>query len=133
MFKPADVEAYIAAFPPETQEKLQQMRAIILKNAPFAEEVLSYRMPAYKQDGAMLVYFAAYKTHIGFYPTPSGIEAFKNDLAPFKYSKGAIQFPLERKLPAQLIGRIVKFRVTENQHKREGGRKEKVNKNSKGK
>lgn len=113
MFKPKDVDEYISAFPPEVQEKLHQLRSIVRKQAPLADELLSYRMPAYKQDGGILVYFAAYKHHIGFYPTGSGIAAFENDLAPFKYSKGAIQFPLDRKLPVQLIRRIVRYRALE--------------------
>lgn len=113
MFKPKNVDEYIAAFPPEAQEKLQHLRTIIRKQAPLSEELLSYRMPAYKQHGGILVYFAAYKQHIGFYPTASGITPFQNDLAPFRFSKGAIQFPLDRKLPVHLIKSIVRYRVQE--------------------
>lgn len=109
----ADVDAYIAAFSHETQQKLEQVRAVIKKAAPKAEEVISYGMPAYKQNG-MLVYFAGYKSHIGFYPTPSGIEAFKKELAIYKGAKGSVQFPLDKALPLTLISKIVKFRVAVN-------------------
>lgn len=109
----ADVDAYIASFPHETQQKLEQVRAVIKKAAPKAEEVISYGMPAYKQNG-MLVYFAGYKSHIGFYPTPSGIEAFKKELSIYKGAKGSVQFPLDNALPLTLISKIVKFRVAVN-------------------
>ena len=109
----ADVDAYIAAFPHETQQKLEQVRAVIKKAAPKAEEVISYGMPAYKQNG-MLVYFAGYKSHIEIYPTPSGIEAFKKELSIYKGAKGSVQFPLDKALPLTLISKIVKFRVAVN-------------------
>ncbi len=108
-----DVDSYIAGFPPDTQEQLQHIRNIIKKVAPKAEEVISYQMPAYKLDG-MLVYFAGYKGHIGFYPTPSAIKAFKDELSIYKGAKGSVQFPLGEKLPASLITKIVKFRIAEN-------------------
>lgn len=108
-----DVDKYIAGFPPATQNVLEQIRSTIKKAAPEAEEVISYQMPAYKCNG-MLVYFAAYKNHIGFYPTPSGIESFKNELSIYKGAKGSVQFPLEDPLPVNLITRIVAFRVKEN-------------------
>lgn len=107
------VDAYIAGFPGSTRELLEQMRATIIKAAPKAEEVISYQMPAYKYEG-MLVYFAGYKNHIGFYPTGSGILAFKKELAAYKGSKGAVQFPLDKKLPLALIAKMVKFRIKEN-------------------
>ncbi|MBC7829967.1 MAG: DUF1801 domain-containing protein [Chitinophagaceae bacterium] len=108
-----DVDKYIAGFPPDTQKLLEKFRATIQKAAPQAEEVISYQMPAYKFHG-MLVYFAGYKNHIGFYPTPSGIKAFKEELSAFKGAKGSIQFPLDKSLPLQLITKIVKFRMKEN-------------------
>lgn len=113
MKKPASADAYIATFPKPTQALLQQVRAIIQKAAPKAEEVISYGMPAYKQEG-MLVYFAGYAQHIGFYPTASGISAFQKEIAKYKHSKGAVQFPLDWPLPAALITRIVKFKLKEN-------------------
>jgi len=110
------IDQYIASFPPETRVLLEQMRTIIRKAAPQAEEVISYQMPAYKQDG-MLVYFAGYPKHIGFYPTGSGIAAFKKEIAAYKNSKGAVQFPLDKRLPAGLITKMVKFKLKENREK----------------
>ena len=92
--------------------------------APDAEEKISYRMPAFEFHG-ILVYFAAFKDHIGFFPTASGIEAFKSDFAKYKWSKGGVQFPLDEPLPIDLITRIVKFRVVENLKKAEGKQKKK--------
>ncbi len=109
-----DADSYIAMFPEGTQKKLQQLRTIIKKAAPKAEEVISYNMPAYKQNG-ILVYFAGYENHVGFYPTSSPIEVFKQELAAYKTSKGAIQFPLNEALPVELIKRIVKFRIEQTQ------------------
>lgn len=111
-----DVDAYISTFPKPVQETLETLRTVIRKAAPKAEEVISYQMPAYKQDG-MLVYFAAYKQHIGFYPTASPIEVFKKDLNAYKTSKGAIQFPLNKALPKALISKMVKYKVEENKEK----------------
>lgn len=108
-----DVDEYIAGFPKETQTLLKQLRAAIMKAAPGAEEVISYQMPAYRYNG-MLVYFAGYKNHIGFYPGAAGIEAFKKELSTFKGAKGSVQFPLEKPLPVQLITKIVAFRVKQN-------------------
>ncbi len=122
MLKPVDVDAYIAAFSDETQRLLQQMRNIISKAAPKAAEVISYGMPAYKQEGA-LVYFAGYKQHIGFYPTSSGIRNFTKEIAAYKNSKGAVQFPLDKPLPAKLITQIVQFRVAENKEKAKNKKK----------
>jgi uncharacterized protein YdhG (YjbR/CyaY superfamily) len=109
-------EAYIAAQPEAVQKVLQQMHNTIKKAAPKAQVLISYGMPAFKQDG-MLVYYAAWKSHIGFYPSGSGIKDFESELAGYKTSKGAIQFPLDQPLPVELIMRIVKFRVAENQQK----------------
>jgi uncharacterized protein YdhG (YjbR/CyaY superfamily) len=113
---PATVDAYIAASESHLQKPLKQIREVIRSAAPDAEEVISYQMPAYKQNG-MLVFFAGYKNHIGFYPTASGIENFKNEIAKYKWSKGAIQFPLEKPLPVTLIKKIVKFKLKENEVK----------------
>jgi uncharacterized protein YdhG (YjbR/CyaY superfamily) len=111
-----DVETYIAGFPPATQKLLRQLRTTIKKAAPLAEELISYQMPAYKYHG-VLVYFGGYEHHIGFYPTASGIENFKKEIAGFKSSKGAVQFPLDQPLPVSLITAMVKFRVQVNMEK----------------
>lgn len=116
MEKPINVDDYISAFPVETKKLLEQMRSTIKKAAPKAEEVISYGMPAYKLNG-MLVYFAGYKNHIGFYPTSSGIAHFKKDLSIYKGAKGSVQFPLDNPLPLALIRKIVKFRLAENSEK----------------
>ena len=118
MLKPADTNQYIPTFPKETQQLLQQVRTTIKKAAPKAEEVISYGMPGFKLNG-MLVWFAGYKNHIGFYPKPSAIEAFKKELSVYKYAKGSIQFPLDKPLPVALITKMVKFRVAENRQKAE--------------
>ena len=110
------VDHYIADFPKQVQVMLQELRSAIKKTAPKAEEVISYNMPAYRLDG-MLVYFAGYKAHIGFYPMPAAIIAFKKELESYVTSKGAIQFPLDKKLPLTLVKNIVKFRMLENEEK----------------
>lgn len=110
------IDDYILQFPKEIQRKLQELRQVIKESAPEAEERISYKMPTYYLRGN-LVHFAAYSGHIGFYPAPSGIEAFKDQLEGFKTSKGAIQFPLDEDLPLGLIRKIVKFRVEENLNK----------------
>lgn len=107
------VSEYVALQPKPTQLLLKQLRTCIKKAAPKAEEQISYNMPAYKLNG-VLVYFAAYKNHIGFYPTGSGIKAFIKDLGAYKTSKGTVQFPLDKKLPLALITKMVKHRVKEN-------------------
>src|SRR5258708_24975697 len=113
MTKPVNVDEYISGFPKETQKMLEQLRATVKKAAPNAEEVISYAIPAFKLNG-MLVWFAAFSNHIGFYPRGSGIEAFKKELSIYKGAKGSVQFPLNKPLPSGLIAKIVKFRVTEN-------------------
>ncbi len=105
-----NIDDYIAGFPENTQILLQQLRAIIQAAAPKAIEVISYNMPAFKQQ-KVLVYFAAYKHHIGFYPTSKPIEFFANELKLYKTSKGAIQLPLDKKLPKTLLTKIVKYRL----------------------
>jgi uncharacterized protein YdhG (YjbR/CyaY superfamily) len=109
----ASIDEYIATFPEDVQIKLNELRAVIKAAAPGAIEKISYQMPAFSLNGN-LVYFAAYKNHIGFYPAPRGIEKFKNELSSYKGSKGTVQFPLDKPLPFDLIKRIVEFRVTEN-------------------
>jgi uncharacterized protein YdhG (YjbR/CyaY superfamily) len=111
------VDQYIADFPKDVQPVLQELRSTIKKVAPQAEEVISYNMPAFRQDG-VLVYYAANKAHIGFYPLPSAIVAFKKELESYATSKGAIQFPLDKKLPVTLVKNIVKFRLLENREKK---------------
>jgi uncharacterized protein YdhG (YjbR/CyaY superfamily) len=115
MGTPADsIDAYIAGFPPRTQRALTEMRAIISSAAPGATELISYAIPTFDLNGRHLVHFGGYTNHIGLYPIPSGIEAFKEELAPYKRGKGSVQFPLAQPLPADLIRRIVEFRVGEN-------------------
>lgn len=110
-----DFESYIKQFPLQTQELLKEMRIIIQKSAPQATECFKYGMPTFFLH-VNLVHFAAYKNHIGFYPTPSVIIHFKEELTKYKTSKGAIQFPL-KKLPKTLITKIVKYRFLEVKHK----------------
>lgn len=107
------VDEYFEAQPVEIRPVLEKFRQIIKKASPKAEELISYQMPAYKQNG-ILVYFGAFKEHIGFFPTPSGVEAFRHELTEYKISKGTIQFPYSKSLPVALITKIVKYRVMEN-------------------
>jgi len=108
------VDEYISTFPPTTKKALNQIRSVIQKAAPTAEEIISYNIPAFKLDG-MLVWYAGYKEHIGLYPRPDAITVFKKELTSYKLSKGTIQFPLDQPLPVGLITRIVKYRIAENQ------------------
>jgi uncharacterized protein YdhG (YjbR/CyaY superfamily) len=117
MTKPNNIDEYIGTFPLETQSLLEQLRSIIQRSIPEAEEYISYGMPSFKFHG-MLVYFAGYINHIGFYPGASGVETFKNELKEYKTSKGTIQFRLDKPLPIDLITRIVEFRVMENLEKK---------------
>ena len=110
------IDEYIKSFPGDIQARLKQLRALIRRVAPEAQEKISYQMPTFYLNGN-LVHFAAYPKHIGFYPTPSGIEAFQKELSKYKSSKGAVQFPLDAPLPLKLIERIVKFRVKESSRK----------------
>ncbi len=107
------IDEYIGTFPQEIQTLLEQVRATIRQAAPEAEEAIKYAMPTFVLNGN-LVHFAAYKNHIGFYPVPSGIEAFKKELSVYKGAKGSVQFPLDQPMPLELISKIVKFRVSEN-------------------
>lgn len=107
----ADVDAYIEQQPEGIRALLQRLRELIVATAPRAEESIAYGMPAYKLDGKPLVYFAGFAKHIGFYATPTGHEAFADELAHYKQGKGSVQFPLNQDLPWDLIERIVRFRV----------------------
>ncbi|MES2621731.1 MAG: DUF1801 domain-containing protein [Bacteroidota bacterium] len=120
--KAKNVDEYIAVFPKATQQLLVHMRAAIKKAAPDAEEVISYGMPGYKLSG-VLVYFAGYENHIGFYATPSGNSAFTKQLSAYKTGKGSVQFPLDKPLPISLIIKIVKYRVKENLQKAKAKKK----------
>lgn len=107
------IDEYIMQFSPEVQEILRKLRNVIKESAPDAEEKMSWQMPTFALHGN-LVHFAAHKKHIGFYPGASGIAAFKQELSDYKGSKGAVQFPIEKPVPYELISEIVKFRVAEN-------------------
>jgi uncharacterized protein YdhG (YjbR/CyaY superfamily) len=113
---PKTIDEYIAGFPDDVQAILQKIRITVRKAAPQAQETIKYRMPTFTLEGN-LVHFAAFKNHIGFYPIPTGIEAFKQDLSVYKQGKGSVQFPLDQPIPYDLIGRIVAFRVKENLEK----------------
>ncbi len=107
------IDEYIATFPKETQKILEELRATIKASAPDAIEKINYQMPTFFLKGN-LVHFAAWKHHIGFYPTSSGTQAFKDELSVYESAKGSIKFPIDKPLPLELIGKIVKFRVAEN-------------------
>ncbi len=111
------IDNYITEFPPETQKVLQDLRALVKAVAPDATETISYAMPTFDLNGRHLVFFAAFRKHIGFYPLPEGITQFDDELKPYKRGKGSVQFPLDRPMPWNLIRRIVEFRVQENQSK----------------
>jgi uncharacterized protein YdhG (YjbR/CyaY superfamily) len=115
---PKTVDAYISGLPPEIQALLQQVREAIHTAAPAAVEVISYRMPAVRMNG-ILVYFAGYKNHIGFYPTASGMAAFKKELTSYKTGRGSVQFPVDEPLPVELIEQIVRYRVEEDRMKQD--------------
>jgi uncharacterized protein YdhG (YjbR/CyaY superfamily) len=107
------IDEYISNFPEDVQKKLQEIRAVIKESAPGAQERISYRMPAFTLKGN-LVYFAAFKNHIGFYPAPQGIEAFEEELLKYKGGKGSVQFPMDEPIPLDLVRRIVRYRAAEN-------------------
>ena len=109
---PQSIDEYIAGFPHDVQLLLQQLRTIIKRIAPNAAEAIRYQIPTFVLNGN-LVHFAAFKNHIGFYPTPSGIEAFKEELAPYESAKGSVKFPVDKPIPFDLIADIVRFRATE--------------------
>ena len=110
---PRDIDEYIAGFPRDVRVKLEELRAVILEAAPGATEKISYRMPTFVLEGN-LVHFAAYEHHIGFYPTPSAIEKFSEELSVYKGGKGSVQFTLDQPIPYDLVREIVTFRVSEN-------------------
>lgn len=114
--KATTIDEYIAQFPPETQEALSELRALIRASAPDAVETISYAIPTFDLNGH-LVHFAGYAHHVGFYPTGRGFDAFREELEPYKSSKSSVRFPIGRPLPADLIRRIVEFRVAENSSK----------------
>ncbi len=122
--EPQTIDEYIADFPKDVQEILQRVRQTIREAAPDAQEKISYQMPTFTLKGN-LVYFAGFKKHIGFYPIPSGIEEFKEELSAYEQGKGSVQFPLDKPIPYGLISRIVKFRVKENLAKAEAKGKKK--------
>jgi len=111
------IDEYIAEFPPETQKVLKELRALIRVAAPDATETISYAMPTFDLNGKHLVHFAGFAHHVGLYPMPSGIEAFKDELEPYKNAKGSVQLPLGKPMPWDLIRRIVEYRVGENARK----------------
>jgi len=111
--RPTTIDEYIAQAPPDVQPVLQKIRAVIHETVPEAQERISYQMPGFYLKGS-LVWFGSHTNHIGFYPTGQGIEAFKAELSPYKTSKGAVQFPLDKPIPYDLIRKIVKYRVAEN-------------------
>jgi uncharacterized protein YdhG (YjbR/CyaY superfamily) len=108
------IDEYVAEFPPETRTALEELRALIRASAPDATETISYAIPTFDLHGKHLVHFAGYEKHIGFYPTGRGAEAFREELASYKGGKGSVQFPLGHPLPADLIRRIVEFRVKDS-------------------
>lgn len=113
---PSTIDEYISRYPEDVQQILTKIRSVIRETAPQAVEKISYQMPTFYLNGN-LVHFAAFTNHIGFYPTPSGIEAFKDEIARYKWAKGSVQFPLDEPMPYDLIRRIVEFRVAENNPK----------------
>ena len=120
--KPEDIDTYISDFPEDIQKILQEVRSTIHKAAPDAQEAIRYGIPTFIQGGN-LVHFAAYKNHIGFYPAPTGLEAFKKDLSPFKGGKGSVQFPIDQPMPLNLISKIVKYRIAEVMDKKKKTKK----------
>lgn len=113
---PKNIDQYIANFPEDVQLILQKVRKTIQESAPGAEETISYQIPTFKLEGN-LVHFAGYKNHLGFYPAPSGIEKFKQELSDYECAKGSVKFPLDKPIPYELIKNIVLFRVKENLEK----------------
>jgi uncharacterized protein YdhG (YjbR/CyaY superfamily) len=110
----SSIDEYVKTFPEDVQKLLEQIRATIKEKAPEAIESISYGMPAFKTHGKPLVYFAGFRNHIGFYATPTGHAEFADELSKYKQGKGSVQFPLDKPIPFDLIGRIVEFRVKEN-------------------
>jgi len=107
------IDQFISKYPPEVQIILQKIRVVIQKSAPGAEEAMAYGIPTFRLNGKNLVHFSAFKEHIGFYPTPTGIEKFKKELSAYEWAKGSVKFPLNQPIPYALIGKITQFRVKE--------------------
>jgi uncharacterized protein YdhG (YjbR/CyaY superfamily) len=124
---PKDIDEYIASFPKDIQEILEKLRTTIRKAAPDAEEIINYQIPTFTLKGN-LVHFAAFKKHIGFYPTPKGIEVFKKELSAYEGAKGSVKFPLDKPIPFDLISKIVTYRVKENLERAEAKMKKKKQK-----
>jgi len=120
---PETIDGYIIEFPTEVQQRLQRLRQVILEAAPDAEETIRYQMPTFQLAGKNLVHFAAFQHHIGFYPIPSGVSAFKKELSPYKQGKGSVQFPLDEPVPYGLVKKIVAFRVKETMQAIKGKKK----------
>ena len=118
----SDVDRYIETFPEDIQLRLTAVRHAIKKAVPMSEEIISYKMPAYKKGG-ILVYFAGYKNHIGFYPTASGIANFSKEISVYKHARGSVQFPHDAPLPLSLISKITRFKALENRNKIEKNKK----------
>jgi uncharacterized protein YdhG (YjbR/CyaY superfamily) len=121
---PKDIDEYIASFPKDIQEILEKLRTTIRKAAPDAEEIINYQIPTFTLKGN-LVHFAAFKKHIGFYPTSTGIEVFKKELSAYEGAKGSVKFPLDKPIPFDLISKIVTYRVKENLERAEAKMKKK--------
>ena len=119
------IDEFISQYPPDIQTILQKIRTTIQKSAPGAEEAMAYGIPTFKLNGKNLVHFSAFKEHIGFYPTPSGIAKFKKELSTYEWAKGSVKFPLDKSIPYALIGKITQFRVKEvtGQAKEKGKKK----------
>jgi uncharacterized protein YdhG (YjbR/CyaY superfamily) len=117
------IDQYIEGSPEAVRPILQKMRKAIREAAPEATEAISYRMPTFRLNGGNLVHFAAHTNHIGFYPTPSGVEAFKEELSPYEWAKGSVQFPLNKPIPFDLVKRIVVFRVQEVSQKKKASKR----------
>ena len=114
----ATIDEYIASFPLDVREKLHGIRAVIRRAAPDAEETIRYGIPTFRLNGSNLVHFAAFKEHLGFFPTPSGVEKFLKELSSYQTSKGTIQFPLDKPVPYDLVERIARFRAEETRKKK---------------
>jgi len=115
--KTSSIDKYISQFPKEIQRVLEKLRQTIKKSAPKSEETMSYGIPTFDMNGKHLVHFAAFKKHIGFYPTPSGISKFQKEMSDYETAKGSVKFPLDKPIPFDLVKEIVKFRVEENKSK----------------
>ncbi len=112
-----NIDEYIKSSPKDTQGILEKIKGIVQKHCPEALETISYGIPTYDLNGKHLVHFAGFKTHIGFYPTPSGIEAFKKEISKFTWAKGSVQFPVDKPVPFDLIEKIIVFRIKELEKK----------------